>query len=149
MTGNDSVNINGIGHFPIPCMVRVQMVARIEFSTQALQSPRIAQHCVEVDYGNEDVCLDQHGTEKQAPFHPRRVREIGCAARFAGSDAVARSQDLYVLSPSRHCHSLRAKTFIGFVVDQCRQMDGFHVAALAQGDQMPLSTAVGRQVDLV
>lgn len=55
---------------------------------------------------------------------------------------MARSQDLYVLAPSRHYQPLRVKTFIDFAVDQFSQIGGFHMAAPAQGVQTPPSTTV-------
>jgi DNA-binding transcriptional LysR family regulator len=55
---------------------------------------------------------------------------------------MARSQDLYVLSPSRHYQPLRVKAFIDFAVDQFSQIGGFHMAAPAQGVQTPPSTTV-------
>jgi DNA-binding transcriptional LysR family regulator len=54
---------------------------------------------------------------------------------------MARSQDLYVLTPSRHYQPLRVKTFIDFAVDQFSRMGGFHVAAQAHGDQTPPTIA--------
>ena len=109
MTGNDSVNINGIGHFPIPCMVRVQMVARIEFSTQALQSPRIAQHCVEVDYGNEDAGAPDPVIQPHAQCRFLRVAMPGkrrwpprCRAAPAGARGHPASVDPH--PASIHCH---------------------------------------------
>lgn len=57
-------------------------------------------------------------------------------------DWMARSQDLYVLAPSRHYQPLRVKAFIDFAVDQFSQIGGFHIAAPAQGVQTPPSTTV-------
>jgi len=57
-------------------------------------------------------------------------------------DWMARSQDLYVLAPSRHYQPLRVKAFIDFAVDQFSQIGGFHIAAPAQGVQTPPSTMV-------
>jgi DNA-binding transcriptional LysR family regulator len=51
---------------------------------------------------------------------------------------MARSQDLYVLTPSRRYQPLRLKTFIDFTVEQFRQLEGFHVAMPASKAGIPM-----------